>query len=66
MDPYLHTALATAIIAIAFYWGRRAARMHERYVGANKLMEILDAEGTYPKEAITAAVERWVEERESE
>ena len=66
MDPYLHTAIATFIIAIAFYAGKRAARIPERYNGAENLLAILEAEGTYSRANITAAVERWVDAREND
>jgi len=66
MDAYLHTAIATVIIAVAYYSGKRLSRVEERYNGAENLMSILEAEGTYSRENLTAAVQRWVEKRENE
>jgi len=66
MDPYVHTGIALFIIAIAFYAGKRAARIPERYNGAENLLSILEAEGTYSRANITAAVERWVVSREND
>jgi len=66
MDPYVHTGIALFIIAVAYFAGKRAARITERYKGAENLLCILEAEGTYSRANITAAVERWVVSREED
>jgi hypothetical protein len=66
MDPYVHTGIACLIIAISYFAGKRAARMPERYNGAENLLSILEAEGTYSRANVTAAVERWVASREND
>ena len=66
MDPYIHTLIATVVIALAYYLGRRGNSLEQRYMGAENLLNILEAEGTYTRANLTAAVERWVEKREDE
>tara|TARA_B110000858_G_scaffold73360_1_gene85276 strand:+ start:2841 stop:3047 length:207 start_codon:yes stop_codon:yes gene_type:complete len=63
MDPYLHTTIALFIIIVTFYIGKRAARVEERYNGAENIISILEAEGTYSRKNITDAVERWIDSR---
>ncbi len=70
MDQYLHTIIAVVFLGGAYYLGRflggRTWYIEGKYQGAEDLLAILDAEGTYSRTNLTASVERWVVSRENE
>lgn len=63
MDPYMHTLIAVFLLWISYFIGRILGRvkgvMDGRAEGAENLIDILDQEGTYKRENLYRAVERW-------
>jgi len=63
MDPYMHTLIAVFLLWISYFIGRILGRakgvMDGRTEGAENLIDILDQEGTYKRENLYRAVERW-------
>ncbi len=68
MDPYVHTAIALALLASAYYVGRitMALKSRKQYAlgrfdGAQELLDILEQEGTHKRSDLIASVARWYE-----
>ena len=69
MDPYVHTLIATGLLATTFYVARffgiksgwREGYMEGSHNGAEHLLTILNDEGTYNRKNLEAAVQRWMD-----
>lgn len=68
MDPYVHTAIALALLASAYYVGRVTMVLQSRkhYAlgkldGAQELLDILEDEGSHKRSDLIGAVARWYE-----
>ena len=69
MDPYVHTLIATAVVAVGYYAGAffgvkkgwRNGYLEGSHKGAEHLLTILDQEGTYKRKNLEASVQRWMD-----
>lgn len=70
MNPYLHTAIATGLLFLAFLWGRfkaaRVAYMLGKTEGANDIIDVLVDEGTFERDELMDSIARWNRKMEGE